>query len=202
MRLSHILLGGALLFSNPAIADDLENCLRQINIEATKACSSIIDHNRLPAKKMAEVLFARGLDYHASGRHVLAIDDYKKSYELDHSYNNVGAYINIGVSLIHLKRYSDADHFISNALKMSLSDHGIYVVNNAKGDILYNTHREKEAIPFYTKAIVSSPESLHPHFFRGLAFAVTGDIARAEADINTAKRLRAEQGKSATLPKD
>jgi len=123
-----------------------------------------------------ELHFIRGLLNFQRGSHKLAIDDYDKSLSIDPNWNVFQLYLNRGLANEALTRLDLAVEDISRAVQSDPNNAGGYI---ARGNVLYNLAKYKEAVEDFLKAEVLNPDNSVITYNIGMSYYRGDDLGAA-----------------------
>ena len=103
-----------------------------------------------------ELYYIRGLLNYQRGNHKLAIDDYDKSLSIDANWNAYQVFLNRGIANDAFSKPDLAVQDFTRAIMADPNNAGGYI---ARGNILYNTAKYREAVDDFIKAEVLNPDN-------------------------------------------
>jgi len=103
-----------------------------------------------------ELYYLRGLLNYQRGNHKLAIDDYDKSLSIDANWNACQLYLNRGLANEAFAKPDLAVQDFTNAITADPNNAGGYT---ARGNVLYNLAKYREAVDDFLKAEVLNPDN-------------------------------------------
>ena len=171
----------ALVMCSPALADDVDTCIKAAGDESIAACTRVIAAGQ---GNLSWAYSNRGSAYQAKGNNDRAIADYDEAIRLDPK--NARAYNDRGIAY-HAKgnndrAIADYDEAIRLDPKYAFAYYHRGYAYKAKGD-------NERAIADYDQAIRLDPKDADAYVKRGSAYRDKGDNDRAIAGYDAAIRL-------------
>jgi tetratricopeptide (TPR) repeat protein len=130
--------------------------------------------------EFTDAYYGRGFCYEQMGKYADAMNDYKKTIELDPNHSK--AYNNLGV--VYFKLYNDNDNAEKSFKKsMELSKTNSLVYYNL-ASIYYNQKRYDEAVRYFSEALKLRPNYIEALNTRGLCYFWQKEYTKAIMDFS------------------